>query len=99
MSLPLQRRTADLANPMTDILSRAEAKALASRQNAEVMRGLIAATRIQAKGFATLVATELVGSLSREASFQNRGDPKDVARTDLLIDQLTLSAAREIGRI
>ncbi|MCV7286723.1 hypothetical protein H7J87_15450 [Mycolicibacterium wolinskyi] len=80
-------------------LSRAQARTLAHREGEELIEGLVTGARIQAKGYATLVATQLVGALSREAAFQSGGDPKVMARTDLLVDQFTVAAASEIGRL
>jgi hypothetical protein len=82
-----------------DGFSRAETKTLSVLQNRELTRGLVTATNLQAKGFATMVATQLVGSLSREANFQAGGDPRVAERVNLLVDQFTMSAANEIGRM
>lgn len=82
-----------------DGFSRTEAKDLERRQNAAVADGLVTATTVQAKGFVTMVAVQLVGNLSREAEFQHGGDPRVARRTDLLLDQFTMAAVNEIGRM
>lgn len=82
-----------------DGFSRTETKGLARLQNRELTRGLVTATSLQAKGFATMVATQLVGALSREADFQSGADPRIAERVNLLVDQFTMAAANEIGRM
>jgi hypothetical protein len=99
MSLPTTRTSRTLLPSAADGFSRSEERALARRQNAEIARGLVAAANLQAKGFATMVATQIVGSLSREAEFQAGGDPRVAARVNLLVDQFTMAAANEIGRM
>jgi hypothetical protein len=82
-----------------DGFSRTESKELARLQNRELTRGLVTATNLQAKGFVTMVGVQLVGTLSREAEFQHGGDPRVAERVNLLVDQFTMAAANEIGRM
>jgi len=82
-----------------DGFSRNETRTLSRLQNHELTCGLVTATSIQARGFATMVGVQLVGSLSREAAFQHGGDPRAAERMDLLVDQFTMAVANEIGRM
>lgn len=97
--IPRTHSRLSTSSRVPETFSRNEGKELERRQNAAVADGLVTATTVQAKGFVTMVAVQLVGSLSREAAFQHGGDPRVAARTELLLDQFTMTAANEIGRM
>jgi hypothetical protein len=82
-----------------DGLSRTASKSLARRQDTELVHGLVAATRVQARGFVTSIGIQAIGMLSREAEFQASGDPQVSARVNLLVDQFTMAIANEIGQM
>jgi hypothetical protein len=82
-----------------DGFSRNEGRQLARRQNVELSHGLVAATRVQARGFVTSIGIQSIGMLSREAEFQSGGDPQVLARVNLLVDQFTMAVANEIGQM
>jgi hypothetical protein len=88
-----------LAAQTPDGFSRTESRQLARLQNAELTYGLVAATRVQARGFVTSVGIQAIGMLSREAEFQAGGDPQVAARVNLLVDQFTMAVANEIGQM
>jgi hypothetical protein len=99
MPVPAQRPSTSLTAQIPDGFSRSEGRQLARLQNAELTHGLVAATRIQARGFVTSVGIQAIGMLSREAEFQAAGDPQVSARVNLLVDQFTMAIASEIGRM
>lgn len=78
--------------------NRLESKALLRAQNAEVARGLVSATRIQAAGFVANMALQATSSLSREARFLADGDERTQERLDHLVDGFTVFATNELNR-
>lgn len=76
--------------------SRAEGKGLQRQQNAEVARGLVTATRIQAAGHVTATAMHMTSMLSREAAFLAEGDPQTAARLSFIVDSFAENAAWEV---
>lgn len=99
MPLPAPLPSTSLAAHGPDGFTRTESRQLSRRQNAEVAHGLIAATRVQARGFVTSIGIQAIGMLSREAEFQAGGDPQVSARVNLLVDQFTMAVANEIGQM
>jgi hypothetical protein len=81
-----------------DTFSRSEAKGLTRQQNAEVARGLVAATRVQAAGYVAATGMHLTGMLSREAQFQSDGDPRTAERLNYIADSFAEYAAWEVRR-
>ena len=79
--------------------SRPEGKALQRQQNAEVARGLVSGTRVQAAGFVAATGIQLIGMLSRETDFLSNGDPQAKARMDLVTDLFTEGVALETRRM
>lgn len=85
--------------PTTNIpesFSRPEGRSLARRQNAEVARGLVTATRIQAAGHVAATAMHMTSMLSREAAFLADGDPQTAARLNFIVDSFADNAAWEV---
>lgn len=76
--------------------SRAEGKGLHRQQNAEIARGLVTATRIQAAGHVTATAMHMTSMLSREAAFLADGDPQTAARLNFIVDSFADNAAWEV---
>lgn len=99
MASPIPRPTSSLAVRVPDGFSRSAAKNLSLRENAVIADGIVAATRVQARGFVTSIGIQAIGMLSREAEFQSGGDPQVAARVNLLVDQFTMAIASEIGRM
>jgi hypothetical protein len=98
MSLPMNRPSTSLISHVPDGFSRNEAKALVRLQNQELVRGLVAATRVQAGAMVAGVGIQCVGMLSREARFQENGDPAAANRLQHAADQLAVLVGREIAR-
>lgn len=99
MTSPMRIPTTNLTSQGIDGFTRRESRQLSMRQNAELAHGIVAATRVQARGFATSIGIQAIGMLSREAEFQSAGDPQVAARVNLLVDQFTMAVANEIGRM
>lgn len=78
--------------------NRHEGKALLRAQNAEVARGLVSATKVQAAGFVANMAMQATASLSREARFLADGDDRTQERLDHLVDGFTVFATNELNR-
>lgn len=81
-----------------DTFSRTEGKALARQQHAEVARGLVAGTRVQAAGFVAGVGVQTTAMLSREARFQADGDPQTIERLDHIVDAYAMYVGTEVSR-
>ncbi len=81
-----------------DGFNRQEGKSLMRAQNAEVARGIVTATRVQAAGFVANIAMQTTASLSREARFLADGDEQTQARLDHIVDGYTMLAANELNR-
>ncbi|QEM47938.1 hypothetical protein FZ046_00940 [Mycolicibacterium grossiae] len=81
-----------------DGFTRHEEKELLRRQNAEVTRGIVAATRVQAAALTASVGIQCVGMLSREAQFQADGDPAVMNRLNYIVDQFACIAGNEVAR-
>ncbi|MCA4996805.1 hypothetical protein HWD35_18985 [Tsukamurella tyrosinosolvens] len=98
MSSISPRQTQFLANPgdAPATFNRSEAKALSRATNQEVAKGLVAGTRLAAKGFATGLAIQQLGMLQREADFQATGDPRHDGRQQYLLDRFTEGAGHII---
>jgi len=79
--------------------SRAEGKALQRAQNAEIARGLVHNTRVQAAGYVAATGMQLIGMLSREAEFLANGDPRAAERLAFLADSFAEGAATEVRRM
>ncbi len=99
MSNLVPRSTNSLASiQIPDGFSRSEGKELSKRQNAEVARGLIAGTRVQAAGFVAGMALHATAMLSREAAFLADGDERTAARLEHIVDGYAMYAAHEVSR-
>lgn len=98
MSLPATRSNNDLTNLIPDGFSRAEGKSLAQRQNAEIARGIITATRLHAAATVAGIGLQATAMLSREASFQADGDPVLMNRLNFIVDQFATYAGSELSR-
>ena len=100
MSSLIPRTPGPLAasSQVPDGFSRNEGKQLARLQNAEVTRGLVAATRVQTRGFVAAIGIQTVGMLSREAAFQGDGDPLTANRLNYIVDQYATFVGGEIAR-
>jgi hypothetical protein len=98
MNLPMNGTSTSLAHSVPDGFSRSQGKELVRRQNSEVAHGLVAATRVQAAAMVAAVGMQCAGMLSREARFQENGDPSANNRLQHLADQFALFAGSEIAR-
>lgn len=98
MSLPSVRQSTDLSSPAARALTRSAGRALVHRQNAEVARGLVAATRIEAAALSASVGIQCAGMLGREAQFQSDGDPVIANRLNHIIDQFACFVGAEVAR-
>ncbi|MGC4192935.1 MAG: hypothetical protein QM589_17455 [Thermomicrobiales bacterium] len=81
-----------------DGFTRQEGKALTQAQNAEVARGLVIGTRVQAAAFVANTAIQATASLSREARFLADGDERTAERLEHIVDGFTFFAANELNR-
>ena len=98
MPVPARNISNRLATQVPDGFSRPEAKQLTRMQNAELTRGLVAGTRVQAAGMVAAVALQTTAMLSREANFQSDGDPATANRLNFIVDQFACIAANEVTR-
>lgn len=99
MSSLIPRTASSLATGQApDGFSRTEAKALSRQQNAEVTRGLVAGTRVQAAGFVAGIGLQTTAMLSREARFQADGDPQTTERLDHIADAYAMYVGAEVSR-
>lgn len=78
--------------------SRNEGKALVRQQNAEVTRGLVAGTRVQAAGLVAGIGLQTTAMLSREANFQSDGDPHTAERLHHIVDRYAEFVGAEVNR-
>ncbi|MEV8180530.1 hypothetical protein [Specibacter sp. NPDC078692] len=76
--------------------SRPEGRALTRQQNAQVARGLVVATRVQAAGHVAATGMQMTAMLSREAAFLADGDPQTAARLNFIVDSFADHAAWEV---
>lgn len=99
MSNLIPRGSSSLGAPsVPDGFSRQEGKSLARQQNAEVARGLVVSTRMQAAGFVATIAMQATASLSREARFLADGDERTSERLDAIADGYAMFAVNELNR-
>ncbi|MEO6471396.1 MAG: hypothetical protein ABIR57_05915 [Aeromicrobium sp.] len=99
MSNLIPRNTSTLASTaVPDGFTRHEGKALARQQNAEVARGLVVGTRMQAAGFVANLAMQATASLSREARFLADGDERTGERLNAIVDGYAMLAVNELNR-
>lgn len=98
MSLPVPRPGATLPSQFPDGFSRAEGRTLVRLQNAELARGLVNATRIQAAATVAGVGLQATAMLSREAAFQADGDPVVANRLNYIVDQFASYVGNEVAR-
>jgi hypothetical protein len=99
MSNLIPRSTNALASSnIPDTFNKTEGRELSKRQNAEVARGLIAGTRVQAAGFVAGMALQATAMLSREAAFLAGGDERTAARLEHIVDGYAMYAANEVAR-
>nr|WP_090344912.1 hypothetical protein [Mycolicibacterium malmesburyense]CRL76788.1 hypothetical protein CPGR_04091 [Mycolicibacterium malmesburyense] len=77
---------------------RAEGKQLARLQNAEITRGLVTATRVQAAATVAGIGLQATAMLSREAAFQADGDPLTASRLNHIVDQFASYVGHEVAR-
>ena len=99
MSNLIPRNTNTLATTtVPDGFNRHESKELARQQNAEVARGLVVGTRLQAAGFVANLAMQTTASLSREARFLADSDERTAERLDFIVDGYAALAVGELNR-
>jgi hypothetical protein len=98
MSLPAVSQGRDLATPIPDGLSRSQRRRLRRLQNAELARGIAAATRIHAAAMVAASGIQASGMLGREAAFQTDGDPVTASRLNYIIDQFDCYLGYEVAR-
>ena len=98
MSLPTVRPSTNLTVQVPDGFGRYESKQFMRLQNAELTRGLVEATRVQAAAMIAGMGLQTVGMLSREAAFQAGGDPATANRLNFLVDQYANFVGGEIAR-
>lgn len=79
-----------------ETFTRSEGRSLARRQNSEVTRGLVAATRVQAAGHVAATGMQMTAMLSREAAFLADGDEQTAARLNFIVDSFAENAAWEV---
>lgn len=79
-----------------ECFSRPEGRSLTRRQNTEIARGLVTATRIQAAGHVAATAIHMTSMLSREAAFLADGDLQTAARLNFIVDSFADNAAWEV---
>lgn len=78
--------------------TRSEISRLERAQNAEVTRGIVGTTRVQAAGMVAATGMHLSAMLSREAQFQADGDPAAAARLSYIADSFAEYAAEEVRK-
>ncbi|RIT44625.1 hypothetical protein [Mycobacteroides abscessus] len=98
MSSPALRTSTSVTQFVPDGFTRAEGKQLTRRQNAELARGLVAATRVQAAATVAGIGLQATAMLSREATFQADGDPVTANRLNYIVDQFANYAGNEVAR-
>lgn len=98
MSLPAIRTPNQLMNSIPESFSRSEGKQLARLQNAELTRGLVTGTRVQAAGFVAAVGLQTTAMLSREVAFQADGDPVTANRLNFIVDSYATFVGSQIAR-
>jgi hypothetical protein len=98
MSLRVTGPGRALATPIADGLSRSQRRRLRRMQEAELARGIAAATRVQAAAMVAASGIQMSGMLGREAVFQAEGDPVMVSRLNYLIDQFDCLVGCEVAR-
>lgn len=98
MTMPMIRQRNSVATQVPDGFSRFEGKQLMRLQNAELTRGLVAGTRVQAAAMVAGVSIQCTGMLSREAQFQAVGDPAIANRLNFIVDQFAVFAGNEVAR-
>lgn len=99
MSFPAPRSATSLtASGNIDGFDRRESKELSRRQNAEIARGLVVATRVKAAGLVAATGLQMTAMLSREANFQADGDPDVANRLNFIVDQYATFAGNEVAR-
>lgn len=98
MSVPSIRQPNGLNSYVPEGFSRSEGKQLTRLQNAELTRGLVTATRVQAAAMVAGTGLQATGMLSREAAFQADGDPMIANRLNFIVDQFACFAANEVAR-
>ncbi|PEG34599.1 hypothetical protein CQY20_24905 [Mycolicibacterium agri] len=92
------RPAAELSGRAPEGFTRAEGKTLVRLQNAELTRGLVTATRVQAAGMVATVGLQTAAMLSREAAFQADGDPAVSNRLNFIVDQYATFVGNEVAR-
>lgn len=98
MSNLIPQSGSGLSTSVPQMFNRQEGKALVRAQNAEVARGLVVGTRMQAAGFVANIAMQATASLSREARFLADGDERTAERLDAIADGYAMFAVNELNR-
>jgi hypothetical protein len=98
MALPMVRPSTTLVSQVPDGFSRSEGKQLVRLQNRELTHGLTVATRVQAAATVAGIGMQCVGMLSREARFQENGDPAAAGRLQHIADQFAVFVGGEVAR-
>ncbi|MEE2032974.1 hypothetical protein [Rhodococcus chondri] len=78
--------------------TRAEERELARRQNAEIARGIVGATRIQALGMVANVGMQSAALLYRQAELLSGGDPELHMQLNAIASQYTGSVGFELAQ-
>ncbi|MDV6291480.1 hypothetical protein [Rhodococcus aetherivorans] len=78
--------------------TRAEARELARRQNAEIARGIVSATRLQALGMVANVGMQSAALLYRQAELLSGGDPELRLQLNTIAGQYTGGVGFELAQ-
>lgn len=97
LPVPLQGSSLSAQGHVPDGFSRSEGRWLVRQQNAELARGLVSATRVQAAAMVAGVGLQATAMLSREAAFLADGDPVIANRLNFIVDQFATYAANEVA--
>jgi hypothetical protein len=98
MSLPMNRPSTSVVSHAPDGFSRAEGRTLVRLQNRELTHGIVAATRVQAAATVTGIGMQCAGMFSREARFQENGDPAAANRLQHIADEFAVVVGAQIAR-
>lgn len=98
MFVPSIRQPNSLTSAVPERFSRPEGKQLMRLQNAELTRGLVVGTRVQAAAMVAGLGIQCTGMLSREAAFQADGDPAAANRVNFIVDQFANYVGTEVAQ-
>ncbi|AKE92495.1 hypothetical protein [Rhodococcus aetherivorans] len=91
------------ARPLTtygasDSFTRSEGRELMRRQNAEIARGIVSATRLQAAGMVATVGMQATAMLYRQADLLSGGDPELRMQLNPIAGQYASCVGVELAR-